>query len=127
MGLLQWRVTGHVVSRRLLLMSQAIGILSSAALLLSALNPINMMTAHALWSELHYLGSGIAFAFSVTGLRYHPRASTPMLWLGTCASLMPFFMLTVGRGMTYWMEWVAVALFMVYILWVGRASLEIAV
>ncbi len=125
-GLSQWRLPNHTANRRLLVISQAIGILSSTALVLSALNPINMPVAHAFWSQLHFLGSGIAFAFSVTALRYHRSASVHVLCLGICASLMPFLMFTFGRGIAFWMEWVAVALFILYVLSVGRASLKLA-
>ncbi len=125
-GLSQWRLPSNIANRRLLVVSQALGILSSTSLILSALNPINLPTAHAFWSQLHYLGSGIAFAFSVTALRYHPCASAPILGLGICASLMPFLMLTFGQGMLHWMEWVAVSLFILYILSVGHVSLRLA-
>ncbi len=125
-GLSQWTLPNSVANQRLLVISQAIGILSCSALVLSALHPINMPTVHAFWSQLHYLGSGIAFAFSVTALRYHPNASIRILCLGVCASSMPFLMFTFGRGITYCMEWVAVALFIAYILSVGRASLKLA-
>ncbi len=125
-GLSQWRLPSNIANQRLLVVSQALGILSSTSLILSALNPINMPAVHAFWSQLHYLGTGIAFAFTVTAIRYHVRVPAWLLCLGTAASIWPSLVLLLGRGTTYWMEWVAVALFILYILSVGHTSLRLA-
>ncbi len=121
-GLSQWRLPNNTPNRRLLVVSQTIGILSCTSLILSALNPMNMPAAHAFWSQLHYLGSGIAFAFSVAALRYHPHIRAWILYLGASASAWPSLMLVLGRGTAYWMEWLAVILFILYLLSIGAAS-----
>ncbi len=125
-GLSQWTVPNSVANQRLLVISQAIGILSCAALVLSALNPINVPTVHAFWSQVHYLGTGIAFALSVAALRYHRRVAACILYLGSAASVWPSLTLLLGSGTIYWMEWIAVCLFILYLLSIGAASRALA-
>ena len=119
-GLSQWKLEHNMAHRRLLIISQCAGLFASFALIMSALNPINRLEVHSLWSQLHFTAFGISFGFSVSALRYHPLISKPILYVGICASVMPFLMFTIGQGKAYWMEWVAVASFIVYILVIGR-------
>ncbi len=125
-GLAQWRLPQNAANQRLLAISQSIGILASAALVMSALNPINVPEVHAFWSQVHYLGTGIAFAFTVAALRYHVHVPAWLLYLGTAAAVWPSLMLWLGRGATYWMEWVGVCLFIFYLLSIGAASRRLA-
>ena len=121
-GLSQWRLKQNTANQRLLAISQITGIVASFALIMSALNPINKLAVHALWSQIHFILSGIGFGFSVTALRYHRNFSNQILYLGICASLLPFLMYTLGKGQTYWMEWVAVGFFILYIFAVGTTT-----
>ncbi len=125
-GLAQWRLASQIASQRPLLVSQTIGILSCAALVLSALNPINTLAVHAFWSQVHYLGTGLAFALPVAALRYHRHVSAWMLYLGAAASAWPSLTLLLGDGTIYWMEWIAVCLFVLYLLSIGAASRRLA-
>lgn len=121
-GLSQWRLEDAVAHRRLLFVAQFSGLLASFALIMSALNPINMPEVHSFWSQIHFMLSGIAFGFSVTALRYHQEFSNAILCFGIGAAILPLLMFTVGKGETYWTEWVAVGVFISYILTVGNAS-----
>ena len=125
-GLSQWRVERITAPKRLLLVAQFAGLLASFALIMSALNPINMSEVHSFWSRIHFMFSGIGFGFSVTALRYHPHFSNGILYFGIGSAILPFLMFTLGKGKTYWMEWMAVGLFIFYILAVGKASLLIS-
>lgn len=121
-GLSKWRLTNNVAHQRLLAIAQVTGILSIIGLIMSALNPINMPEVHSFWSQIHFILSGIAFGFSVTALRYHTHFSNRILYLGIGSAALPFLMYTFGEGRAYWMEWIAVALFILYILSVGNRS-----
>lgn len=125
-GLSQWRVERTTAPKRLLLVAQFSGFIASFALIMSAMNPINMSEVHSFWSRIHFMFSGIGFGFSVTALRYHPRFSNEILYFGIGAAVLPFLMFTLGKGKTYWMEWLAVGLFIFYILAVGKPSLLIS-
>lgn len=121
-GLSQWRLKHATAHRRLLFIAQFSGLLASFALIMSALNPINMPEIHFFWSQIHFMLSGIAFGFYVTALRYHHGFSNAILYFGIGAAILPFLMFTVGKGETYWTEWAAVGVFISYILTVGNAS-----
>ncbi len=121
-GLSQWRLKQNTANQRLLTIAQIAGIIATFALIMSALNPIDKPAVHALWSQIHFILSGIGFGFSVTALRYHRSFSNQILYLGIWASILPFLMYTLGKGQTYWMEWVAVGSFIIYILAVGTTT-----
>lgn len=121
-GLSQWRLEYNTAHQRLLAVAQTAGILSSVALILSALNPINMLAIHSLFSQLHFILSGIAFGFSAAALRYHPCVTAKILYLGVLAAVLPSVMFVIGKGKAYWMEWLTIGAFMLYILTVGRQS-----
>lgn len=125
-GLSQWKMKKNTVSQRLLAISQLTGIIAAFALIMSALHPIDEGEIHTLWSQIHFVMFGIAFAFSVTALRYHQNFSNRILYLGIVASMLPFLMFTLGKGQTYWMEWVSVGLFILYILTVGKTTRSFA-
>jgi len=122
-GLSQWRLKHHAIHRRLLTISQTAGVLAAFALIMSALYPINIPEVHSFWSQMHFMMFGMGFGFSVAALRYHPHIPKASLYLGTGAALLPTLMLAFGKA--YWLEWIAVGLFIIYILSVGKATLII--
>ena len=125
-GLSQWRLEHAPAHQRLLIVAQFSGLLASFALIMSALNPINMPEIHSFWSQIHFMISGIAFGFSVAALRYHPRFSNGILYFGMGAGLLPFLMFIFNKGQIYWLEWIAVGFFLLYILIVGNTSRTIS-
>lgn len=120
LGLGKWKLQTPPVQARLLRIAQSAGVLAAIGLFLSALYPINLATIHALWSKVHFIASGVGFAFAVTALRYHPRFSKGLMATGAFASVMPFLIYVSGE--TYWLEWAAVGVFLVFITWVGVAT-----
>jgi hypothetical protein len=122
-GLSQWRLKHHALHRRLLTISQTAGVLAAFALIMSALYPINMPQLHSFWSQMHFLMFGMGFGFSVAALRYHPHIPKTSLYLGTGAALLPTLMLAIGKA--YWLEWIAVGLFIIYILSISLATLTL--
>jgi hypothetical protein len=127
-GLSQWRLEDPIIQRRMLFIAQFGGVLTALALMMSALYPINHLQAHAFWSDINFILFGISFAFSVAALRYHHNFPKILLFLGGLAAVLPSLVLLVNTA--YWLEWLAIAVFMFYILtigvesWVNRASLS---
>lgn len=119
-GLSQWRLKDNTAHQRLLLISRTAGILAAFALVMSAIYPINLPQVHSFWSKMHFIMFGVGFGFSVAALRYHPRFSNAILFVGVGASVLPLLMFVFDK---FWLEWVAVGLFIFYILSVGKASL----
>lgn len=122
-GLSQWRLENNAVHQRLLMISQTAGLLAAFSLIMSALYPINLLQVHSFWSRIHFMMFAMGFGFSVAALRYHPKLSKASLYFGTGAALLPTLMLTFGKA--FWLEWIAVGLFITYVLSVGKASLSI--
>ena len=120
-GLSQWRMKDNTIQQRLLFISQFTGILTAFGLIMSALYPINFEQVHSFWSKIHFMMFGMGFGFSVAALRYHPRIPKASLYLGAVAAVLPTLMLIFYKA--YWLEWIAVGLFIIYILWIGIASL----
>ena len=116
-GLSQWRLKHQTIQQRLLLISQVGGVLTAFALMMSALYPINHLKEHAFWSDINFILFGITFAFSVAALRYHPHIPKVLLYLGVLASSLPTVVLFINNA--YWLEWVAVGIFIIYILAIG--------
>jgi hypothetical protein len=124
-GLHQWKLKGHPIQHRLLLVAQAGGVLTAFALMMSALFPINHLKEHAFWSDLNFILFGISFAFTVTALRYHPKMPRILLFIGGLAAILPTMVLFINNA--YWLEWVAVGLFIIYILSIGIAAYIFAI
>ena len=121
-GLFQWRIKGNAAHQRLLLISQAAGVLSALALTMSALFPINLLQVHSFWSRIHFMMFGMGFGFSVAALRYHPGFTRASLYLGICTAIMPSLMLVFSQA--YVLEWLAVACIIAYVLSIGIVSLR---
>jgi len=124
-GLSQWKLKDHVIQQRLLFVSQVGGILTAFALMMSALFPINHLKEHAFWSDINFILFGISFAFSVIALRYHPQFPRTLLFIGGLAAILPSMVLFINNA--YWLEWVAVGLFIIYILSAGIAAYIFAI
>ncbi len=124
-GLSQWRLKGNTTQQILLLISQTAGILAGFGLIMSALYPINFLQVHSFWSKVHFMMFSMSFGFSVAALRYHPYITKENLYLGVCAALLPTLMFIFSN--VCWLEWVAVGLFILYILSIGKSSLPFIV
>ena len=123
-GLYQWRLKGHTIQHRLLLIAQVGGALTAFALMMSAFFPINHLKEHAFWSRINFMLFGISFGFSVAALRYHPRMPRIVLFIGGLAAILPMLLYITDA---YVLEWVAVGSFIIYILSVGIAEYTFAI
>ncbi len=119
-GISQWKSSDHPIQRRLLLIAQLTGVLTSFTLMMSAIYPINHLKEHAFWSDANFILFGISFAFSVAALRYFPDYPRILLVLGGFAAILPTLLLSLNNF--YWLEWVAVGIFMTYILSIGAQA-----
>jgi hypothetical membrane protein len=120
LGLSQWRISGPSAQKWLLSVAQIAGLAGELALIMSAIYPINMYQQHSFWSHAHFMMLAMGIGFSVASLRYHPRFPRPLLYLGTAAAVSPFFVLAFDS--LYILEWVAVSLFLAYVLAVGFST-----
>jgi hypothetical membrane protein len=120
LALSHWRVDSSRPQRWLLLLAQLAGALGGISVTMSAVYPIDMFQQHAFWSRAHYMTLAMGFGFSVAAVRYHPRFPRLLLYLGTLAAVSPLASLLLGD--VYWLEWVAVGLFLAYVLSVGISS-----
>ncbi len=123
LGQSQWKLKGNAVQLRLLLISQITGSLAGCALLMSALYPINHPAEHAFWSDVNFILFGISFAFSVAALRYHRTIPRLILFTGAAAAILPTLVLALNSF--YWLEWLAISLFIVYISLIGITAYAI--
>lgn len=123
-GLYQWKLKGHTIQHRLLLVAQVGGALTAFALMMSAIFPINHLEEHAFWSRINFVLFGISFGFSVAALRYHPGIPRIVLFIGGFAAILPMVLYITDA---YVLEWVAVGLFIIYILSVGIAEYTFAI
>jgi len=120
-GLSQWKLKDHIIQQRLLFVAQVGGVITAFALMMSALYPIIRLQEHAFWSDINFILFGISFAFLVAALRYHPHIPKALLIIGGFAAVLPTFVLLINNA--YWLEWVAVGMFMIYMLWIGVSAL----
>jgi hypothetical protein len=117
MGLSSWALAGNKKQNAMLFLTQLFGSLGSLSMVMSALFPINIEGTHAFWSASLYILMGTAFAFSVATLRYHSRYPRWLLFLGVLVAIEDVVW-SVALNI-YILEWVTVALFLLYILLLG--------
>ena len=99
--------------------TQGLGALTALALMISALYPINHLKQHAFWSDTNFILFGISIAFSVAALRYHHHLPRALLLIGGTKAILPTLVLVFNH--LFWMEWIAAAGIIIYILSIGTA------
>jgi hypothetical protein len=119
-GLSEWRLKDHLIQRRLLFVAQLGGVMTAFALMMSALYPINHLKQHAFWSDTNFILFGISIAFSVAALRYHSHLPRVLLVIGVAVAILPTLVLVFNH--LFWMEWIAVAGIITYIVSIGTAA-----
>jgi hypothetical membrane protein len=117
LGLAEWAIKGNKKQKIMLFLTQLFGCSGALAMLMSAVFPITVKSAHSFWSASLYILLGTAFAFSAAALRYHPRHPRWLLILGVLVTIEDLIWSLVLN--TYLMEWLTVALFLGYILLLG--------
>ena len=117
LGLSPWSMAGNKKQNAMLFLTQLFGSLGSFAMVLSAFFPINIPGPHAFWSASLFILTGTAFAFSVAALRYYSKYPRWLLFLGILVAIEDMaWGLILNR---YNIEWLTVALFLIYILLLG--------
>lgn len=117
LGLSRWKIENKRVQRIMVLLTQAIGILGSFCMIMSAIFPINFLEVHSFWSASLYILLSTAFAFSVAAFRYHPKFPRWLLILGLSTPVM--VILTSFLTNVFVLEWITVLLFLGYVCLAG--------
>jgi hypothetical membrane protein len=118
LGLTVLKIEKNRMQNLMLLAAQSGGMLGSLSMVMSAIFPIDLPTAHSIWSAGLYIATGTGFAFSVAALRYHEKWPRWLLALGVLTALADM-VISVFFGAIYVLEWVTVCLFLSYALLVG--------
>jgi hypothetical membrane protein len=122
----QWRLGKNKVQNIMVLLTQLFGVAASFAMVLTALNPINMPAAHSLWSAALRVSFGTSFAFSVAALRYRPQTPRWLLAMGVVVAATNLVVSMFFNGV-HILEWIVLPSFLVYMLalgWVTRLISE---
>lgn len=120
LGLSRWRMEGRRMQRAMLRTTQAFGLLGCLAMAMSAVYPIDHLAQHRFFSISLYIMLGTAFVFSVAALRYHTQCPRWVLALGVVTGLVDIASALLSS--IHLLEWLTVALFLAYVLAVGRAT-----
>lgn len=117
LGLSKWRIEDKKIQIVMVLLTQVFGILGSFCMIMSAIFPINFFQAHSFWSTSLWIMLSTAFVFSAAALRYHQKVPRWLLVLGISTALV--VNLTNFLPTVHVLEWIALLLFLAYVLLVG--------
>jgi len=117
LGLTSWKMESSRIQNAMLALTCAMGLLGGLAMIMSAVFPIDHIEQHRFWSISLYISLGSAFVFSAAALRYDQRFPRWGLGLGIVTGLVDI--LSGVFHDIYFLEWITVALFLVYILILG--------
>ena len=117
LGLSVWKIEDNKAQIIMLRLTQAIGILGSFFMIMSAIYPINLYSIHSFWSTSLYVLLSTAFVFSAAALRYHQRVPRWLLILGVSTAMM--VILTSIFPIVYVLEWITLLLFLSYVSFVS--------
>lgn len=115
-----WALAGNRIQNLMVLLTRITGVMGSFSMVMSAFFPISNEGIHTIWSASLYILIGTAFGFSVAALRYYSKYPRWLLYLGVLVALED---MVWGLVMNiYIMEWITVALFLLYTLLLGMAT-----
>jgi len=117
LGLSVWKIEDNKAQIIMLRLTQAIGILGSFFMIMSAIYPINLYSIHSFWFTSLYVLLSTAFVFSAAALRYHQRVPRWLLILGVSTAMM--VILTSIFPIVYVLEWITLLLFLSYVSFVS--------
>ena len=123
LGLYRWRMEGSRIQNAMLVLTCALGLLGGLAMILSAVFPIDHIEQHRFWSISLYILLGTAFVFSATALRYDRRFPRWALGLGIVTGLVDI--LSGIFHEVYLLEWITVAMLLVYVLILGIMTIAV--
>jgi hypothetical membrane protein len=118
LGLAVLKLEKNRVQNLMLLAAQACGVLGASSMVMTAVFPIDLPSAHSFWGTVFRIATGTGFAFLVAALRYHARCPRWLLVLGAVTTLADM-VVSVFFGSIYALEWVVIALFLCNVLAVG--------
>jgi Na+/proline symporter len=105
----------------MLLVTQAIGILGSIAMIMSGIFSIDQPQIHSLFSTYLRIGLGTAFGFSVAAFLYNKEFKRWILIIGVITTLTDFIV-SVFYDKTHLLEWPVISLFLLYCLLLGNET-----
>ena len=108
-----WKMENNKTRNIMVRLTQGFGILGSMAMVMTAVYPINFLTQHSFWSISLYILLGTAFGFSVAALRYSKDFPRWVLALGAATAAVDMLSGVLHEATV--MEWVTVAMFLIYI------------
>jgi hypothetical membrane protein len=111
------KMRGSKVQNTMSAIMCVLGLLGALAMIMSAVFPIDHSVQHRFWSITLYILLGSAFVFSVPAFRYDRRFPRWALGVGIVTGLVDI--LSGVFHDIYLLEWITVALFLVYILILG--------
>lgn len=116
-----WKLTQNKIQKIMVGLTRGFGAAGAAAMIMSAIYPINLPEPHSFWSAALDIGLGTAFAFSVAALRYYPAVPKWVLALGVITALTDIAF-AVFSNKLFILEWITISLFLVYLITLGVTS-----
>jgi len=117
----EWKLAQNKIQKIMVGLTQGFGAAGAAAMIMSAIYPINIPDPHSFWSAALDIGIGTGFAFSVAALRYHPTVPRWSLALGVLTALTDIAF-AVFSNKLFILEWITISLFLVYVIVLGVIS-----
>ena len=112
---------GKKVQNIMLLLTQAIGIFGSIAMIMTGVFSIDQPQLHSLFSAFNRICLGSAFGFSVAAFHYNKEFKKWILIIGVIATLTDLFV-SVLYNKTHLLEWPVIFLFLFYCLLLGNET-----
>ena len=123
-GLRIWN-NGDKKIRIFLIIAQVSGLLSTFALIIAALFPLGSHTSiHALSGKMHVIFLGFFLTFSASIWLRHPSAIKWFAYFGFLSALVNF-VYGVFLYSVFMAEWVAIGMFIIYVLMISFDSLQL--
>lgn len=115
------RMQGSKPQNIMLVLTQAIGIFGSIAMIMSGIFSIDQPQTHTLFSKYLFIGLGTAFGFSVAAFHYHKEFKRWILFIGVITTLTDF-VVSVFYNNIQLLEWPVISLFLIYCLLLGNET-----
>lgn len=115
------RMQGKRPQTIMLLLTQAVGIFGSIAMIMSGIFSIDQSQVHSLFSTFLRIGLGTAFGFSVAAFLYNKEFKRWILIIGVITTLTDLFV-SVLYNKTQLLEWPVIFLFLLYCLLLGNET-----
>jgi hypothetical membrane protein len=115
------RMQGKKAQNIMLLLTQAVGIFASIAMIMTGVFSIDHPQPHSLFSAFNRICLGTAFGFSVAAFRYDKGFKKWILIIGVITTLTDLFVSALYNK-THLLEWPVISLFLIYCLLLGNET-----